>query len=144
MKKDFKKYDLIEYSGDTFVVLENNGHYGMVEEYDPDRNGDVISPFYWEFEGEECILLKSKERILLPKELTAENGAKALLIGEFSESISIPNPDYCEENCEDCIHEGTRSIDDTCREEYFVQDVPVSWTTIKEIYKKIVKHYQNG
>lgn len=44
----------------------------------------------------------------LPRKLTAENGAKALLIGEFFETGSY---------------------------------LPVSWTTIKAIYAKIVEHF---
>lgn len=46
------------------------------------------------------------EFVLLPKSLTAENGAKALLIGEFYEGKT-----------------------------------PVTWVTIKDIYKKVVEHY---
>ena len=72
--------------------------------------------------------------VLLPDELTAENGAKALLIGEFSEQIAVENPDYC--GCGRC---------DFCVEfpetpETIFQDVPVSWSTIKLIYKKIIEN----
>lgn len=71
----------------------------------------------------------------LPRELTAENGAKALLIGEFFEEFDVPNPDYC--GCDDC---------DYCEQhpdepEDLPQPVPVSWTTIKAIYAKIVEHF---
>jgi hypothetical protein len=55
---------------------------------------------------------------LLPMALTAENGAKALMIGEFSEVVNIGD----EENIE-------------------ILEVLVSWTTIKEIYQKIVSHF---
>ena len=73
--------------------------------------------------------------VLLPDELTAENGAKALLIGEFSEPLEIENPEYC--GCGDC---------DYCQEhpdtpETIIQHVPVSWTTIKDIYRRIVLNY---
>lgn len=78
----------------------------------------------------------------LPKELTAGNGAKSLLRGAFYETYDISNPDFCSENCDDC-HDDC-AIDDICREEYLIQEVPVSWTTIKEIYKKIVKYYQEN
>ncbi len=70
--------------------------------------------------------------VIMPKELTAENGAKALLIGEFFEEVETENPDYC--GCGEC---------DFCEEnpdeeETYLQKVYVSWTTIKEIYKKAV------
>ena len=68
--------------------------------------------------------------VILPDRLTAENGAKGLLSGEFLETISM----YCEncmgDGCDDCDQRGT-----------YVADVPVRWTTIKAIYKKIVEHY---
>ena len=82
-----------------------------------------------------------KENAILPKELTAENGAKALLIGEFHETVNIPNPDYCGDQCGDC--DLNCEDDDPCKIlESSPQKVPVSWTTIKAIYKKIVNHYQ--
>lgn len=62
--------------------------------------------------------LESKQN-KLPTELTAENGAKALLNGEFHEDF-----DYYIDGL------GHTSA-----------EVPVSWTTIKEIYSKIVNHY---
>ena len=74
--------------------------------------------------------------ILLPEELTAENGAKALLIGEFTETIETLNPDYCE--CGICSF----CRDNPNSPEYIDQEVYVSWTTIKNIYAKIVKHYR--
>lgn len=66
----------------------------------------------------------SKDKVILPKELTAENGAKALLIGEFREEIEV-----C--GCLDGSGED---------QEMQALSVPVSWTTIKEIYKMIVEN----
>jgi hypothetical protein len=54
--------------------------------------------------------------VLVPRELTAENGAKAFLIGEFSETF-----DYMDDEGDECV-----------------ADIPVSWTTIKAIHKKMV------
>lgn len=70
----------------------------------------------------------------LPRSLTAENGAKGLLIGEFFESIEIPCPECAEneevsEDCDCCNGYGS-----------VTQKVPVSWDTIKDIYKKIVEN----
>lgn len=67
----------------------------------------------------------------MPVELTAENGAKALLSGEFAELVEVPNPDY-NGNGED--------EDDDGEPRTFTQAVPVSWTTIKAIYAMAVKH----
>lgn len=71
----------------------------------------------------------------LPLSLTAENGAKGLLNGEFFEDIEVANEGYC--GCGEC---------DFCDEypnepETITQQVPVQWTTIKSIYQKIVEHY---
>ena len=56
----------------------------------------------------------------MPEELTAENGAKGLLRGRFSETIKV----------EDEI-EGD-----------YEMSVFVQWETIKEMYKTIVKHFK--
>ena len=56
-------------------------------------------------------------KVLMPESLTAENGAKAALSGEFYMDVLMA---------------------DGAGGEIFVK-VPVSWTTIKEIYKKAVE-----
>ena len=61
--------------------------------------------------------------VVMPRRLTAENGAKALLMGEFFEE-----------------HECSYYDADGQLVEY-TEKVPVSWDTIKEIYKKVVAHY---
>lgn len=71
--------------------------------------------------------------VRLPRALTAENGAKALLIGEFHETctMSCPECDGDEECLADCS---------TCHGQgYINQRVPVEWDTIKNIYAKIVE-----
>ena len=57
--------------------------------------------------------------ILMPRALTAENGAKAALMGEFKIDVEITYEDG--------------------EEETIVVDVP--WTTIKAIYAAAVKHF---
>ena len=76
-----------------------------------------------------------KDRVLMPKELTAENGAKGLLIGEFSETVIMPC-EHCQtlgfvddEACEECTGAGDYSL-----------KVGISWATIKDIYKMAVKN----
>jgi len=71
----------------------------------------------------------------LPFKVTAENGGKYLLNGEFTENIEVDNPDFC--GCGDC---------DYCemepeQEESYIRKVTVSWPTIKDIYNKIVEYY---
>jgi len=72
------------------------------------------------------------KKILMPEALTAENGAKAALIGEFFETVKTYCPDCLNNeldyNCEMCGGDG-----------FIDQKVQVSWTTIKEIYKRAVE-----
>lgn len=71
--------------------------------------------------------------ILMPKALTVENGAMARLCGELYEEVTVPCPECwyknedADEDCEICHGTGEQ-----------VQSVPVSWTTIKEIYAMAV------
>lgn len=79
---------------------------------------------------------------VMPRRLTAENGAKALLIGEFKvhvtqecrECAELDEPD---ENCEICDGEGE-----------YCQHHTISWDQIKFIYSKAVEgladHEENG
>jgi len=73
------------------------------------------------------------DMIAMPLRLTAENGAKGALMGEFYESIEVRNPDYCD--CGECnLCETFPNADETITEK-----VPVSWPTIKKIYAKVVE-----
>lgn len=71
------------------------------------------------------------ETVIMPKRLTAENGAKALLMGEFT----VLFPEECDEcfgeneDCEVCGGAGQ-----------VMRRVNVPWTVIKEIYAKAVEH----
>lgn len=75
------------------------------------------------------------EFVLVPRRLTAENGAKAALMGEFHVEQIIDCPD-CDEHsgisedevCETCGDSGT-----------VVQRLAVPWGTIKEIWRKAIK-----
>ena len=74
------------------------------------------------------------EKVTMPTELTAENGAKALMIGEFF----VFSVDRCPE-CFGELGERDEWECDTCDESgYVTQKIPIPWTTIKEIYKKAV------
>lgn len=70
--------------------------------------------------------------IKMPARLTAENGAKSLMIGEFFEHIDIPcRYEVCTPgDCPICAGIGSVTV-----------RVPVSWTTIKAIYAKAVDFF---
>lgn len=73
--------------------------------------------------------------VSLPRSLTAENGAKALLIGEFHEIVTMSCPecggdDEYLEDCDTCFGQG-----------YINKKVAVEWDTIKRIYAKVVEHF---
>ncbi|HBS1035928.1 DUF551 domain-containing protein [Klebsiella pneumoniae] len=68
---------------------------------------------------------------MVPMRLTAENGAKGALSGEFSETKFVNCPEcFGDDECETC--DGSGRIEIT---------VPVTWTTIKEIWAKGVEHF---
>ncbi|EIY6170399.1 hypothetical protein MND03_000915 [Escherichia coli] len=69
--------------------------------------------------------------VMVPKKLTAENGAKGVLSGEFSETTFISCPEcFGDDDCETCDCSGRIEI-----------KVPVSWTTIKTIWAKGCEHF---
>ncbi|HBY9692162.1 hypothetical protein ACYBAB_13930 [Klebsiella pneumoniae] len=69
--------------------------------------------------------------VMVPMRLTAENGAKGSLSGEFSETKFVNCPEcFGDDECETC--DGSGRIEIT---------VPVTWTTIKEIWAKGVEHF---
>lgn len=76
-----------------------------------------------------------KTLIEMPRELTAENGAKEALSGEFFEEIELEvecdGEDCDEHDCDGDFHT-------------FMQQVPVSWTTIKSIWKRAVEHFERA
>jgi len=70
---------------------------------------------------------------LLPRELTAENGAKALLIGEFHETRVFECPGCGGEDAEDCeLCDGSGAQE---------MKLVVQWDTIKRIWRKAVQHF---
>ena len=82
------------------------------------------------------------DKILLPTELTAENGAKVALIGEFVEEINV--------DCAECGGDGEDPMAEDLRcwacdgAGMYVRSVDVSWTTIKAIYAAAVEHFKNA
>ncbi|MDA6694386.1 hypothetical protein OSL25_24770 [Escherichia coli] len=106
------------YFGTVTEALEldtaKNGYILLVQDAEPnfDINGNSpVTPDGW---------------VIVPKKLTAENGAKGVLSGEFSETTFISCPEcFGDDDCETCDGSGRIEI-----------KVPVSWTTIKTIWAK--------
>lgn len=73
--------------------------------------------------------------VLMPERLTAENGAKSALSGEFHELTDI--------ECPECLGNGDDSYGEDCPEcngdGKVAQRVTVEWDTIKRIYAKAVE-----
>lgn len=69
--------------------------------------------------------------ILMPRKLTAENGAKAALSGDFAEHKVINCPEcFGDDECESCDGSGLIKF-----------EVTVSWSTIKAIWEKGADHF---
>lgn len=111
------------YFGTVTEALEldtaKNGYILLVQDAEPnfDVNGNSpVTPDGW---------------VIVPKKLTAENGAKGVLSGEFSETTFISCPEcFGDDDCETCDCSGRIEI-----------KVPVSWTTIKTIWAKGGEHF---
>ncbi|WP_350345446.1 hypothetical protein [Klebsiella oxytoca] len=68
--------------------------------------------------------------VMVPAKLTAENGAKSALLGEFNLEYTLTCHECFGEGCEDCNDEGR-----------WINSIPVDWTTIKAIWSKAVEHF---
>jgi len=84
-------------------------------------DGKIYTQEYTQWLEKQVLALR--EAGTMPRSLTDENGAKDLLRGEFFER-----------------YEG-RGYNENGEMIEFTQKVPVTWSTIKEIYAKIVSHY---
>lgn len=117
-----KQIDKMEYNVEIFgrkkdidlnqTIYSNKGNFNSLQELLQD-----YAERYCKHKEIERKQIKQEQS--LPTELTAENGAKALLIGEFVEYYEYQDDNEC-----------------------FTLKIPVSWPTIKDIYKKIVDHYK--
>lgn len=111
------------YFGTVTEALEldtaKNGYILLVQDAEPnfDVNGNSpVTPDGW---------------VMVPKKLTAENGAKGVLSGEFSETTFISCPEcFGDDDCDTCDGSGRIEI-----------KVPVTWTTIKSIWDKGIAHF---
>lgn len=111
------------YFGTVTEALEldtaKNGYILLVQDAEPnfDVNGNSpVTPDGW---------------VVVPKRLTAENGAKGALSGEFSETTFISCPEcFGDDDCDTCDGSGRIEI-----------KVPVTWTTIKSIWDKGIAYF---
>ncbi|MGT7657889.1 molecular chaperone DnaJ [Escherichia coli] len=111
------------YFGTVTEALEldtaKNGYILLVQDAEPnfDINGNSpVTPDGW---------------VIVPKKLTAENGAKGVLSGEFSETTFISCPEcFGDDDCDTCDGSGRIEI-----------KVPVTWTTIKSIWDKGIAYF---
>ncbi|MFI8112108.1 dATP/dGTP pyrophosphohydrolase domain-containing protein, partial [Citrobacter freundii] len=65
---------------------------------------------------------------IMPVALTAKNGAKWALSGEFSTAREVTCPECEGDGCSDCDGRGD-----------WYEDQAIDWTTIKEIYRRAVE-----
>lgn len=77
--------------------------------------------------------MSDTETITMPRALTAENGAKAALMGEFSVRLPMRCPECDVPSALDCEICGGEA-------EYF-HEINVPWTVIKAIYNAAVAHF---
>ncbi len=68
--------------------------------------------------------------MMVPMRLTAENGAKAALLGEFNLEYTLTCHECFGEGCDDCSGDGT-----------WTSTMPIDWTTIKEIWDKAINNF---
>ncbi|MGY2158578.1 hypothetical protein [Pseudomonas tolaasii] len=104
-------------------------HSGILdEEYGPPAQQQM-----WEAWQARAALALPDGYCVMPTRLTAENGAKALLLGEFKLHVTNECPECCEleepiEGCEICDGEGE-----------YGQQHTISWDQIKFIYSTAVR-----
>lgn len=111
------------YFGTVTEALEldtaKNGYILLVQDAEPnfDVNGNSpVTPDGW---------------VMVPKRLTAENGAKGALSGEFSETTFISCLEcFGDDDCDTCDGSGRIEI-----------KVPVTWSTIKSIWDKGIEYF---
>jgi DnaJ-class molecular chaperone len=79
------------------------------------------------------------DKVLMPRSLTAENGAKGIFRGEFN----IESKVVCNE-CEGLGHaedEDMSECDECGGRGDFTRQEPIPWNTIKEIYELAVTEF---
>lgn len=120
---------IAQYSLDALNACRNDEHNGYANIWMRPRDSETI-PLFTHPAGAVQI---PEGYVLLPRRLTAENGAKGLLSGEFAEGFEM--------NCGECdsVDEDTAQHCDVCNGHgTYRVDTPIGWNTIKDIYRMIV------
>lgn len=122
-------------------IEQESGNYDEVEHFVEELNEIIVK--YQPQLAAYCLTeyFNDPDEVLLPRKLTAKNGAKALLMGEFFEEREFECPecnDYIPTDFDDLVSHHCEVCDGKGR---VVEKTYVSWTTIKAIYDKIVEHY---
>ncbi len=138
-----KPHDLIEWADMQFLLWDAQRRAGITDEQITQAMIDKLAvnkQRKWPEpkDGEPRLHIKEQPApvvpdsyVMVPMRLTAENGAKGALSGEFSETKFVNCPEcFGDDECETC--DGSGRIEIT---------VPVTWTTIKEIWAKGVEHF---
>ncbi|WP_406823334.1 molecular chaperone DnaJ [Salmonella enterica] len=119
LRSDYNSDDKRDPNAPLFMLGSNDPSDAWGVKYIPLSGNSPVIPDDW---------------VMVPKKLTAENGAKSLLSGEFLETTFISFPEcLADEECESCDGSGRIKI-----------EVPVSWTTIKAIWNKGVEHFRSS
>lgn len=119
LRSDYNSDDKRDPNAPLFMLGSNDPSDAWGVKYIPLSGNSPVIPGGW---------------VMVPKKLTAENGAKSLLSGEFLETTFISCPEcFADEECERCDGSGRIKI-----------EVPVSWTTIKAIWNKGVEHFRSS
>jgi len=79
--------------------------------------------------------------VSVPRKLTAENGAKAALMGEFKIIITDACPECYSNRSDDSESDTDCNTCDGYGEVY--RDVIVHWPMIKQIYAAAIEHFTN-
>lgn len=108
-KPDYMAWDM------TVGWIAWQGRAGMLQHHSGDAADKVNSP---ELPDGYCIM---------PLKLTAENGAKGALSGEFHISRTVTCHECGGEGCEDCNDQGS-----------WEEKILIGWDTIKQIYQSAV------
>jgi hypothetical protein len=146
-KEEQKTSFIMTYSWSVAGMIQDVGCGGYVELSALQRSHDDVDRLNTVIEQQKSLIASLRAELreshsittipdgycVMPRRLTAENGAKALLLGEFKvhvtqecrECADLDEPD---ENCEICDGEGE-----------YCQHHTISWDQIKFIYSKAVE-----
>ena len=119
------------------VAEVNEGDDGLFIEFIYGENGNPLKRgdklYLRQSEQPESVAAVPEGYCIMPRRLTAENGAKALLLGEFTLKVTMECSECCEleepsEGCEICDGEGE-----------YGQKHTIPWDQIKFIYSEAVR-----